>query len=255
MLRGMLIDIAGVIHVADRPVPGAREAIQRLRAAGLGLRFVTNTSRRCRAALLERMAALEMPIAESEILTAPLAGRHWLESRGLRPHLLIHPDLAPDFAGMDCHEPNAVFLGDAGEHFDYRSMNAAFRVLLAGAPLVAVARNRVFREADGLSLDMGAFVAGLEYAAETEAVIVGKPAPAFFQAALDSLGLEATEVLMVGDDVEADVLGALDVGLRAALVRTGKYREEDEARLEGTQASLHPDLSSLSDYVLKQLIK
>ncbi len=250
MLRGLLIDIAGVLHVADAPVPGAREAIHRLRDAGLGLRFVTNTSRRCRAALAQRLTQLEMPIEESEILTAPLAGRHWLESRRLRPHLLIHPALAPDFAGMDCHEPNAVFLGDAGEYFDYHSLNSAFRVLLTGAPLVAVARNRFFREVDGLSLDMGAFVAGLEYAAETQAVIVGKPSADFYQAALDDLGLDASDVLMVGDDVEADVLGALEAGLQAALVRTGKYRKGDEERLRGTTGAVWENIEELVKNIL-----
>lgn len=245
MLRGVLIDIAGVLHVADVPVPGADEAIRHLRDKGLGLRFVTNTSRRCRRALMERLKDLRMPIEESEVLTAPLAGRRWLESRALRPHLLIHPALAPDFEGMNCDKPNAVFMGDAGEYFDYRSLNAAFRVLLQGAPLVAVARNRFFREADGLSIDMGAFVAGLEYAAETEAVIVGKPSRAFYQTAVEELGLTVGEVLMVGDDVEADVVGAMDAGLQAALVRTGKYREGDEERLEGTSASVWDDLTGL----------
>jgi len=245
MLRGLLIDIAGVLHVADVQVPGADFAIRRLRDKGLGLRFVTNTSRRCRRMLMDRLRTLRMPIEESEILTAPLAGRRWLERHGLRPHLLIHPALAPDFEGMDCQDPNAVFMGDAGEYFDYQSLNAAFRVLLQGAPLVAVARNRFFREADGLSIDMGAFVAGLEYAADTEAVIVGKPSPEFYRTAVDELGLAPADVLMVGDDVEADVLGAMDAGLQAALVRTGKYREGDERRLEGTPAGVWDDLAQL----------
>jgi HAD superfamily hydrolase (TIGR01458 family) len=199
---------------------------------------------------MDRLEDLRMPIEESEILTAPLAGRRWLESRGLRPHLLIHPALAPDFDGMDCEAPNAVFMGDAGEYFDYRSLNAAFRVLLQGAPLVAVARNRFFREADGLSIDMGAFVAALEYAAETEAVIVGKPSPAFYRTAVDALGLAPGDVLMVGDDVEADVLGALEAGLQAALVRTGKYREGDEKRLGGTPATVWDDLAELVNSIV-----
>ncbi len=253
MLRGLLIDIAGVVHVADTPVHGVREAIRRLREAGLALRFVTNTSRRCRAALLDRLRQMEIPVEEHELLTAPLAGRHWLESRGLRPHLLIHPGLAPDFEGMECREPNAVFLGDAGEYFDYRRLNRAFRVLLEGAPLVAVARNRFFREADGLSLDMGAFVAALEYAADTDAVIVGKPSPAFYESALADMGLTASEVLMVGDDVEADVLGALDAGLDAALVMTGKYRQGDEKRLQETQARVWVDLTELTSNILKTI--
>ncbi len=251
MIRGLLIDISGVLHVGDEPLPGSRPAVEALRDAGVVLRFVTNTSRRCRAAVIERLLRLGFSVQPEEVLTAPLAGRRWLESRGLRPHLLIHPDLAADFEGMDRDKPNAVFLGDAGEYFDYRCLNAAFRLLMEGAPLVAVARNRYFLEADGLSLDLGAFVAALEYAADIQATIVGKPSPEFFAEALGDMGLEPAQVTMVGDDVEADVLGALDAGLSAVLVMTGKYRPGDEDRLEGSGATLHSDFSELAEKILK----
>ncbi len=246
MLAGLLIDISGVLHVGDDPVSGSIDAIERLRRAGYVLRFVTNTSRLCRAGVIDRLERLRMPVAPEEVITAPLAGRRWLESRGLRPHLVIHPDLAADFRDMECDDPNAVFLGDAGEYFDYSSLNQAFRLLMDGAPLVAVARNRYFQEADGLSLDMGAFVTALEYAADIEAVIVGKPSAGFFESALGEMGLEAGQVMMVGDDAEADVLGAIDAGLQGALVRTGKYRPGDEDRLEGASARVFSNLLELS---------
>lgn len=246
MITGLLIDISGVLHVGDNPVSGSVDAIERLRRAGYALRFVTNTSRLCRAGVIDRLERLRMPVAPEEVITAPLAGRRWLETRGLRPHLVIHPDLAADFSDMECDDPNAVFLGDAGEYFDYSTLNQAFRLLMDGAPLVAVARNRYFQEADGLSLDMGAFVTALEYAAEIEAVIVGKPSAGFFESALGEMGLEAGQVMMVGDDAEADVLGAIDAGLQGALVRTGKYRPGDEGRLEGTSARVFSNLLELS---------
>ena len=241
-IRGLLIDLSGVLHVGDTPLPGAHEVLRRLREWGQPFRFVTNTSRRCLADVVGRLQTMGLKIEAPEILTAPLAGRHWLEARGLRPHLLIHPRLMPDFADVDSSDPNAVFLGDAGETFDYANLNAAFRVLQTGAPLVAVARNRYFQEPDGLSLDMGAFVAALEFAARTEAVIVGKPAPDFYHAAVATLGLSPKDVLMIGDDVEADVLGAMDAGLQAALVRTGKYRETDESSVAGTGAMVFDDM-------------
>jgi HAD superfamily hydrolase (TIGR01458 family) len=249
-IRGVLIDLSGVVYVGDRLLPGAMEAIEGFRAAGLGLRFVTNTSRRCRARILGDLAGLGLDMDPDELLTAPLAGRRWLERHDRRPHLLIHPGLAPDFEGMETDDPDAVFLGDAAEYFDYARLNAAFRVLQDGAPLVAVARNRYFREADGLSLDMGAFVAALEYAAGTEAIIVGKPSAAFFREATIDLGLAPGEVVMVGDDVEADVLGALAAGLDAALVQTGKYRAGDEDALAQGGGSLFPDLFSFAKMIL-----
>lgn len=250
-IRGVLIDLSGVVYVGSEPISGAAEAIDALRAAGIRLRFVTNTSRRCRARIVQDLADMGLIIRESELMTAPLAGRRWLERHGMRPHLLIHPGLEPDFHGMDTRDPDAVFLGDAGEFFDYRRLNKAFRILQTGAPLVAVARNRYFREPDGLSLDMGAFVAGLEYAAGIEAVVVGKPSVDFFREATGDLGLPSSQVVMVGDDVEADVMGAVAAGLEGVLVRTGKYRAGDEGVLSGSSAWSADDILDFTKKLLK----
>jgi HAD superfamily hydrolase (TIGR01458 family) len=241
-IRGVLLDLAGVVHQGDALLPGAAEALRALDAMGLPYRFVTNTSRKTRADLLLRLETLGIEVAPERVYTAPLAARDWLAARSLRPHLLIHPALAPDFAGLPTDSPNAVFVADAAERFDYRALNEAFRLLHEGAPLVAVGRNRYFRAPDGLALDAGPFVAALEYAAGIEAVVVGKPAPAFFHAAVADLGLAPAEVLMIGDDVEADVLGAIDAGLEGVLVRTGKFVPADERRLAGGPGRCEPDI-------------
>ena len=120
-----------------------------------------------------------------------------------------------------------MIVGDLGERFDYAVLNRAFRLIVdGGAQLVALQRNRYWLRGDGLSLDVGPFVAALEYAADVEAVVVGKPAAAFFLLALSQLGADPAEAAMVGDDVESDIGGAVRAGLRGVLVRTGKFREE-----------------------------
>lgn len=248
-VKGVLLDIAGVVTSGETLVPGAAEALAALRESGLPVRFVTNTSRQTRAALVRQLARLGVAVTAAEVYTAPLAARDWLSRQGLRPLLLIHPDLAPDFAGLPSENPDAVFVADAASGFTYEAMNAAFRLLQEGAPLAAVGRNRYFRENGGLSLDAGPFVAALEYAAGVEAVVLGKPAAAFFHAAVRDLGLEPADVLMVGDDVEADVLGAVAAGLRAALVRTGKYVVGDEDRLDGGRAVCLADLSAVIETI------
>ena len=231
-LRAVLLDLGGVFYEGDRPIPGATEALARLRESGLPLRFVTNTTRQSRAALRRELAGRGLAIAEHELFTPATAARELLIARGLRPLLLIHPDLAPDFAGLDTAEPNAVVVGDAGEHFRYATLNQAFRLVHGGAPLFALGRNRYFQESDGLSLDAGSFVAALEYATGKAAALLGKPAPAIYRAALQSAGCEAADAVMIGDDVDADVNGAIDAGLAGILVRTGKYRPGDESRLK-----------------------
>ena len=221
-----------MFYEGDRPIPGATEALARLRESGLPLRFVTNTTRQSRAALLRDLAGRGLAIAQDELFTPATAARDLLVARGLRPLLLIHPDLAPDFADLDTAAPNAVVVGDAGEHFRYATLNQAFRLVHGGAPLLALGRNRYFKEADGLSLDAGPFVAALEYASGQTAELLGKPAPAIFRAALESIGCEAADAVMIGDDVDSDVNGAIDAGLRGILVNTGKYRPGDESRLK-----------------------
>ncbi len=230
-IKGVLLDIAGVLYDGDTVVPGAIKGLRALRAAGLPLRLVTNTSRRPKRVLLDHLRRLGFDVSEDEVFTATEALVAYLVRERLRPFLLVHPYLDEEFEALDRDRPNAGVVGDAAERFTYQRLNAAFRLLIDGAPLLAIATNRYFREADGLSLDAGPFVAALEYATQAETILFGKPAPAFFQAVLTDLGMPPAETVMIGDDVEADVNGALSLGLQATLVRTGKYRAGDERRI------------------------
>jgi HAD superfamily hydrolase (TIGR01458 family) len=171
-----------------------------------------------------------LDIAEAEVLTpAALAVRHCRDRGYARVALHVAPALREDLAGLNdvrSGDVEAVIVGDLGEEFTYERLNTIFRQLHDGAELVALQRNRVWQREDGLVLDAGPFVVALEYAMGREATVIGKPSPAFFDAALAELGVEAADTAMVGDDVEADVGGALDAGLDAVLVRTGKFRDE-----------------------------
>ena len=248
--RGVICDIGGVLQLGATLLPGAAEAVRRLRAAGLPLRFLTNTTRRTRRAVVEELARAGLPLSVEEVHSAPLATRRYLEAHGLRPFLLVHPGVEEELAGLPVEPADAVVVGDAGEAFSYTRLNRAFRLLLEGAPLLAMARNRYFQEPDGPSLDAGPFVAALEEAAGVSAVLLGKPAPALFLEAAASLGLPPADVLMVGDDVDSDVNGALAAGLGAVLVRTGKYRPGDEGRI-APGGLVMDDLPAVVDSVLR----
>jgi HAD superfamily hydrolase (TIGR01458 family) len=194
------------------------------------LAFITNTTRRSRRVIREDMQAMGFALAEAELFTPARAARDWIVAGALSPYLLIHPGLREDFAGLT-EGGDAVVVGDAGVGFTYAALNRAFRLLMAGAPLLALATNRYFREAEGLSLDAGPFVAAREFAAGAKAQPFGKPAAEFYHAAVDRLGCPSAEVVMIGDDVDADVNGAIAAGLAGILVKTGKYRPEDDQRL------------------------
>ena len=249
-VRGVLLDLSGVLYVGDSALPGAVEAVHRLRASGLPLRFVTNTTRQPRTRIAHKLRAMGFPIAENEIFTPTRATLDYLQENGLRPHLLVHPDLRAEFAGVDTHAPNAVVLGDAAGDFNYDSLNAAFRVLMEGAQLLALGDNRYFLESDGLSLDIGPFKAALEYAADVRAHVLGKPDQAFFHQAAAALGCAPAETLMIGDDAATDVEGALRAGLQGLLVRTGKYRDGDAERIDAQEPLVQNDLPAAVEWIL-----
>lgn len=248
--RGVLLDLDGVLYVGRKPLPGAAEAMVRLRAAGIPLGFITNTTRRSRRVIRADLQAMEFVVAEAELFTPARAARDWIAARALSPYLLIHPGLAEDFAGLTADGEDAVVIGDAGEGFTYAPLNRAFRLLMRGVPLLALATNKYFREADGLSLDAGPFVAALEYASGAHARLFGKPAREFFHAVVATLNCRPQEAVMIGDDVEADVNGAIAAGLAAILVRTGKYRPEDEQRVD-PRALVVDDIGAAVDRILE----
>lgn len=250
MIHGVLFDLEGVLYVGGYPLPGAREALLSLRAAGIPMRFITNSTRMPRGAIVNRLARMGLEVPPQHLFTPVVAARNYLIARKLTPHLLVHPNIQGEFADLLGPPPDAVLLGDAGPAFSYDALNQCFRLLLDGLPLLAMGSNRYFRDESGLNLDIGPFMAALEYAAELEAVVLGKPAVEFFLAAVGSLGLPPQDVVMIGDDAEMDVRGALAAGLRGALVRTGKYRAGDETKVEPQGGRVFDDLDAVVDYIL-----
>ena len=241
-IRAVLIDIDGVLTVSWKPLPGAVAALQWLRAAAVPLALVTNTTSRPRASIAGTLAGTGFPVTAGDILTAPVIAAAYLQEHypGGRCLLLNSGDIGQDLAGLTLAGKNdpapvdVVLVGGAGPEFSYQALNQAFGHLQRGARLVAMHRGLYWRTSEGLQLDTGAFLAGLEQAAGTEADVVGKPAAAFFATALAHLGADAADTLMVGDDIETDVLAAQRQGLTGALVKTGKYLPRTHRSASGT---------------------
>jgi HAD superfamily hydrolase (TIGR01458 family) len=228
-IRALLLDLDGVLYVEDEPLPGAGEAVVELRAGGYGLRFVTNTTARSRRMTLAKLDRLGFQVGEEELVTPAVLARAHCRERGYgRVALIMDETVKEDFAGLEEAEGgvDAVIMGDLGAAFGFEILNRAFRLVMDGAELIALQKNRFWLTADGLSLDAGPFVAAIEYATDRAATVVGKPSPSFFELVLAGLDVPPEEAAMVGDDVETDIGGALDAGLAAILVRTGKYRPD-----------------------------
>ena len=228
-VEGILLDLSGVIYVEDEAVPGAAETLAAVRSRGLPIRLVTNTTMRPRRSILERLERLGLEADPAELITPATLAKSRCEQAGYESvALVVLDELREDLEGLEQRgeSVDAVIVGDLGDRWSYEVLNEAFRNLMDGAALIALQKNRYWETAEGLSLDAGPFVAALEYGSGTQAEVVGKPSPAFFELALRELGVSADRAAMVGDDVEADVGGAIDAGLRGILVRTGKYRED-----------------------------
>jgi len=254
MIRGILIDLSGVIYIGGDPVAGAVEALSRIRGSGLPVRFLTNTTRTSKRGLLDRLSKMGISVPAEELFTPAQAARELLLKRALAPHLLVHPTLEEDFRDLPSppDAQRAVVIGDAGDGFTYQALNAAFRELAMGAAFLALARNRSFLDTDGgLSLDTGAFVAALEYASGRTATVLGKPSVDFFAEAARDMHLPPGDLVMIGDDVESDVSGALAAGVgHGLLVRTGKYVPGAEASARPEPTAVVDDIGAAADWIL-----
>jgi HAD superfamily hydrolase (TIGR01458 family) len=241
-MAGILLDVDGVLHVSGSAIAGAPEAVAQLRENGHRLRFVTNNTTHSRRRLAEQIRGFGVELEDDELQTTPVAAAHALA--GKRVLALTMPDIVEDLAEVELvgEGADAVLIGGADETFEtnqvfsYMNLARAFAELQAGAELYCLHKNRWWQTARGPRLDSGAFVAGLEYADQIEATVLGKPSPAYFKAALDALDSDAELTWMVGDDIEADIAGAQACGLRTVLVRTGKFRPD---AVEAT--SIRPD--------------
>jgi HAD superfamily hydrolase (TIGR01458 family) len=235
-MAAILLDVDGVLHVSGTPIAGAAAAVRRLRDAGHRIRFVTNSTTRSSVQLAEQLRDMGVELDDDELQTTGGVAARTLAGR--RVLALTMPGILDDLDGIKLAGMNvdAVLIGGAdegeetGRVFSYLNLNRAFHELDAGAELFCLHKNRWWQTADGARLDAGAFVAGLEYAADTEATVLGKPSSAYFAAALDALDAEPGLAWMVGDDVDDDAAGAQKYGMRTILVRTGKFRPDDVER-------------------------
>ena len=249
-IRGFLIDLDGVLYTADATIPGAQETIRFLADEKIPFRCVSNSTRKSRASIAAKLASLGFDIPESLIFSPPLAAVRYMQETGKhRAFLLVTGDSDRDFAGACTDDGSTavdyVIIGDAGEKITYANMNHAFRCLMEGADLIALEKDRYWMDKDGLSLSAGPFVAALESATGKTATVVGKPSKDFFGLALRDMSLPAADVVMIGDDILTDIGGAEGAGMRGALVRTGKFREDAVRAAPVTPAWIITSISDL----------
>jgi HAD superfamily hydrolase (TIGR01458 family) len=251
-MTGILFDLDGVFYQNGQPISGAAQALNWVTKQNIPHLFVTNTSSKPRAAIVDKLAAFGITTDPQHILTPPIAANNWLANELNSPRVALYVAEATkaDFSNTEIARPeeqqiDAVVIGDLGEQWSFELMNTAFNQLMASpdAQLIALGLTRYWKTSAGLQLDVGPFVKALEYATGKEALVCGKPSASFFQAAAQQLQQALEQLLMIGDDIQGDIAGAQRTGLKAMLVRTGKFQPSD------LQQSIIPDaiIDSIAD--------
>jgi len=232
-IKGLLIDLDGVIYNDSELIPGAKDAIYWLRNRNIPFRFITNTTMKSRMTLKQKLQSFGIEAEPEEIYTTVYAAVRYIRKSGKEKcHLLVMDDAKKEFHefNLEAENPDFVVVGDLGEDLSFGTVNTAFQKLLSGAELIALQKNRYWLSDKGYTMDAGALVAMLEFAAGKKGQIIGKPSPHFFALALNDLNIEAENVVMIGDDIESDILGAYRIGMRGVLVKTGKFLPTDLER-------------------------
>ncbi|UOG58743.1 TIGR01458 family HAD-type hydrolase [Leptospira noguchii] len=227
-IRNVLLDLDGVLYTGNTTLPGASEAVSYLKKNHIPYLFLTNTTTKSRKELSEFLNDLGIPAEEEKILNSPrAAGEYIRETGNPKTFFVIKKEIQDDLKEVDLElkTPEAVLVGDIGEEWNYRILNEIFQKVKNGARLIALHKGKFWQTKEGLMLDIGAFVSGIEYATGVKAEIIGKPSEAFFNAALKMISAKASQTIMIGDDLDSDIGGAQACGIRGILVKTGKYRD------------------------------
>ncbi|HEY9166245.1 MAG TPA: TIGR01458 family HAD-type hydrolase [Candidatus Kryptonia bacterium] len=233
-VKGWLVDLDGTLYVGDAALPGAVEFVHGLHSGGKHFRFVSNTTIQSRNQIARKMSEMGIEARPGEIFTASSAAAELLRSfDGVKCYFAVADELMEEFEGISESEthPDYVVVGDISGAMTFEELNKIFGLLMGGAELIALQKNRFFRGTQGLQIDAGAFVAALEYATGKQARIIGKPSRQFFNLAVHDIRVEAGErwlsadFAMIGDDIESDIKGASEAGLVSVLVKTGKFND------------------------------
>lgn len=250
-IRAVLLDIDGTLFTGQDPINGAADTIRFLLDQSIPFRFISNGTRRSRGDVCQKLRRLDVAISLEQIITPAIAAVRYMKEKGFEAcTLLTTDDLHEDFisGGISIRsDAPVIVIGDAADRFTYVTMNSAFRQIMKGALVIALEKDQYWKDSDGLSLGAGAFIAGLEFATGASSVLMGKPSPDFFRMTLQSIDAEPETTLMIGDDINTDVCGAMSSGLLGALVMTGKFSEETLRAARNRPDLVIPSIASVPE--------
>lgn len=262
-IGGVLFDIDGVLVTSWQPIDGAARTLRVLAENDIARSYLTNTTTRTRAQIAHLLTAAGMDVAADEVITAAALTAEYVRDRypGARCFLVNSGQIGEDMPGVDVvyssdftgpaapDTPDVVLLGGAGPEYNHLTLSWVYDWMAQGVPVVAMHRSTSWTTTDGLRVDTGMYLIGMEETSGRKAIAVGKPAPEGFLAAANRLGLDPEEMYMIGDDLNNDVLAAQVVGMAGVLVRTGKFRQATLDRWAADEFAMQPNhvIDSVAD--------
>jgi HAD superfamily hydrolase (TIGR01450 family) len=261
-IGGVLFDIDGVLVTSWQAIPGAAEALRVLADNQIARTYLTNTTTRTRSQIAGLLTDAGMDVTADEVITAAVLTADYVRDRypGARCFLVNSGQIGEDMPGVDLvyasevvdgvpETPDVVLLGGAGPEYNHVTLSRVYDWMAQGVPVVAMHRSTSWNTTEGLRIDTGMYLIGMEETSGRKATAVGKPAPEGFLASASRLGVDPEEMYMVGDDLNNDVLAAQVVGMTGVLVRTGKFRQDTLDRWAADEYAMQPNhvIDSVAD--------
>jgi HAD superfamily hydrolase (TIGR01450 family) len=260
---GVLFDIDGVLTTSWKPISGAAETLRILNDHQIACSYLTNTTTRTRKQIAEALVDAGMDVHADEVITAALLTSEYVRQTypDARCFLVNSGDISEDMPGIDLvastefssddrpDPPDVILMGGAGPEYNHLTLSRVYDWMAQGVPVVAMHRSTSWTTTEGLRIDTGLYLIGMEETSGRKATAVGKPAPAGFLAAAGRLGVDPEAMYMVGDDLNNDVLAAQVVGMTGVLVRTGKFRQDTLNRWAADEFAMQPNhvIDSVAD--------
>jgi len=250
-IKAIFFDLDGTLYFKGKAIKGAIETVDYLKSKGYTCRFLTNTDSKQTSAILERVTEMGFHITLDEIFTPVTASVKFLE---LKKNATVYPfvsdEIIQEYDKFNTSEDTVDYLviGDCSDKVSYSSLNKTFQLIGEQTKILALQKGRYYYDNTGKNLDTGAFVSMMEYASNKTAAVLGKPSESFFNILLQDLSLNPSDILMIGDDITTDIVGANAISASSALVKTGKY--QDQAHLKtGTPDYILDSAADLVNYL------
>lgn len=227
-VKALLIDLDGTLYFKGNQLPRANETIKKLRALNIDLRFITSIDSKPVEEIHKKLRSLRFDISLNEIFSPNVAALKFFENHpNSTCYCLVSDKLMPNFLELNWNydSPDYVIIGDFEDKVSSKELNKVFNFIMKGAKILALNNGRFYHSPQGLKINTGSFVSLFEYATNQTSTVLGKPSESFMNLAILDMGLNASNVAVVGDDISSDILGAINVGAYGILVKTGEYNE------------------------------